>query len=251
MEWVEVPQDTRVCPYVYDVSANLKSDFLKNEPDIFKFYDYICNLSAEVLSTDDTFIYARNAIEKFPFPKVQSYSMSSVTEEGIVSADGISSCWSPVLLDDKNAELYQSLWNSMFKAFTLPSLFENDEWKVSSPVINNTDNNFNSLLNLPWTDLSAYHVSSDMNRQYYDWQMYPGPYYPVTRYCQTYDKIMMSDNLNRTENENVYLWEKEHMSTPYFGFWKPIADFIGDYLPGFPIMRESMGVTLTYKNQFV
>ena len=259
LEWVEVPQDTRVCPYVYDVSADSKSDFLKNEPDIFKFYDYICNLSAEVLSTDDTFIYARNAIEKFPFPKVQSYSMSSVTEEGkpsvaeggIVSADGISSCWSPVLLDNKNAELYQSLWNSMFKAFTLPSLFENDEWKVSSPVINNTDNNFNSLLNLPWTDLSAYHVSSDMNRQYYDWQMYPGPYYPVTRYCQTYDKIMMSDNLNRTENNDVYLWEKEHMSTPYFGFWKQIADFIGNSIPGFPIMRESMGVTQTYKNQFV
>ena len=251
LEWVEVPQDKRVCPYVYDVSADSKSDFLKNEPDIFKFYDYICNLSAEVLSTDDTFIYARNAIEKFPFPKVQSYSMSSVTEEGkpsvaeggIVSADGISSCWSPVLLDNKNAELYQSLWNSMFKAFTLPSLYENDEWKVSSPVINNTDNNFNSLLNLPWTDLSAYHISSDMNRQYYDWQMYPGPYYPVTRYCQTYDKIMMSDNLNRMENNDVYLWEKEHMSTPYFGFWKPIADFIGNSIPGFPIMRESMGVT--------
>lgn len=259
LEWVEVPQDKRVCPYVYDVSADSKSDFLKNEPDIFKFYDYICNLSAEVLSTDDTFRYARNAIEKFPFPKVQSYSMSSVTEEGkpsvaeggIVSAEGISSCWSPVLLDNKNAELYQSLWNSMFKAFTLPSLYENDEWKVSSPVINNTDNNFNSLLNLPWTDLSAYHVSSDMNRQYYDWQMYPGPYYPVTRYCQTYDKIMMSDNLNRMENNDVYLWEKEHMSTPYFGFWKPIADFIGNSLPGFPIMRESMGETLTYKNQFV
>ena len=114
LEWVEVPQDTRVCPYVYDVSVDLKSDFLKNEPDIFKFYDYICNLSAEVLSTDDTFIYARNAIEKFPFPKVQTYSMSSVIEEGkpsvaeggIVSADGISSCWSPVLLDNKNAELY-------------------------------------------------------------------------------------------------------------------------------------------------
>ena len=251
LEWVEVPQDTRVCPYVYDVSADSKSDFLKNEPDIFKFYDYICNLSAEVLSTDDTFRYARNAIEKFPFPKVQSYSMSSVTEEEILSAEGISSCWSPVLLDDKNAELYQSLWNSMFKAFTLPSLFENDEWKVSSPVINNTDNNFNSLLNLPWTDLSAYHVSSDMNRQYYDWQMYKGTQYPVTRYCQTYDKIMMSDNLNRTQDEKVYLWEKEHMSTPYFGFWKPIADFIGNSLPGFPIMRESMGEILTYKNQFV
>ena len=183
LEWVEVPQDTRVCPYVYDVSADSKSDFLKNEPDIFKFYDYICNLSDEVLSTDDTFIYARNAIEKFPFPKVQSYSMSSVTEEGIVSAEGISSCWSPVLLDDKNAELYQSLWNSFFKVVTNPNIIENDEWKVSSPVINNTDNNFNSLLNLPWTDLSAYHVSSDMTRQYYDWQMYPGPYYPVTRYC--------------------------------------------------------------------
>ena len=259
LEWVEVPQDKRICPYVYDVSADSKSDFLKNEPDIFKFYDYICNLSAEVLSTDDTFRYARNAIEKFPFPKVQSYSMSSVTEEGkpsvaeggIVSADGISSCWSPVLLDDKNAELYQSLWNSMFKAFTLPSLFENDEWKVSSPVINNTDNNFNSLLNLPWTDLSAYHVSSDMNRQYYDWQMYPGPYYPVTRYCQTYDKIMVEDKLNRTETTQVYNWEKEHMSTPYFGFWKPIADFIGNSLPGFPIIRQSMGETLTYKNQFV
>lgn len=251
LEWVEVPQDTRVCPYVYDVSADSKSDFLKNEPDIFKFYDYICNLSAEVLSTDETFRYARNAIEKFPFPKVQSYSMSSVTEEEILSAEGISSCWSPVLLDDKNAELYQSLWNSMFKAFTLPSLYENDEWKVSSPVINNTDNNFNSLLNLPWTDLSAYHVSSDMNRQYYDWQMYKGTQYPVTRYCQTYDKIMMSDNLNRTEDEKVYLWEKEHMSTPYFGFWKPIADFIGNSLPGFPIMRESMGEILQYKNQFV
>ena len=131
MEWVEVPQDKRVCPYVYDVSADSKSDFLKNEPDIFKFYDYICNLSDEVLSTDETFTYARNAIEKFPFPKVQTYSMSSVIEEGkpsvagggIVSAEGISSCWSPVLLDDKNAELYQSLWNSMFIAFTLPSLF--------------------------------------------------------------------------------------------------------------------------------
>ena len=250
LEWVEVPQDTRVCPYVYDVSVDLKSDFLKNEPDIFKFYDYICNLSAEVLSTDDTFIYARNAIEKFPFPKVQSYSMSSVTEEGkpsvaeggIVSADGISSCWSPVLLDNKNAELYQSLWNSFFKVVTNPNIIENDEWKVSSPVINNTDNNFNSLLNLPWTDLSAYHVSSDMTRQYYDWQMYPGPYYPVTRYCQTYDKIMIEDKLNRTETTQVYNWEKEHMSTPYFGFWKPIADFIGDDLSSFPIMRESYGV---------
>ena len=239
LEWIEVPQDKRVCPYVYDVSADSKSDFLKNEPDIFKFYDYICNLSDEVLSTDDTFIYARNAIEKFPFPKVQSYSMSSVTEEGIVSAEGISSCWSPVLLDDKNAELYQSLWNSFFKVVTNPNIIENDEWKVSSPVINNTDNNFNSLLNLPWTDLSAYHVSSDMTRQYYDWQMYPGPYYPVTRYCQSYDKIMMEDKLNRTENTQVYNWEKEHMSTPYFGFWKPIADFIGDDLPGFPIIRES------------
>ena len=251
LEWVEVPQDTRVCPYVYDVSSDSKSDFLKNEPDIFKFYDYICNLSDEVLSTDDTFIYARNAIEKFPFPKVQSYSMSSVTEEGIVSADGISSCWSPVLLDDKNAELYQSLWNSFFKVITNPNIIENDEWKVSSPVINNTDNNFNSLLNLPWTDLSAYHVSSDMTRQYYDWQMYPGPYYPVTRYCQTYDKIMVEDKLNRTETTEVYNWEKEHMSTPYFGFWKPIADFIGDDLSSFPIMRESYGVIQKYENQFV
>ena len=50
---------------------------------------------------------------------------------------------------------------------------------------------------------------------------------------------MMEDNLNRTETTNVYNWEKEHMSTPYFGFWKPIADFIGDDLPGFPITRES------------
>ena len=118
-------------------------------------------------------------------------------------------------------------------------------------MINNTDSNFNNLLNLPWTVLSAYHVSSDMNRQYYEWQLYPGPYYPVTRYCQTYDKIMMEDKLNRMENTYVYDWEKEHMSSPYFYFWKPIADFIGDDLPGFPITRRTAVGNLIYENQFV
>lgn len=53
---------------------------------------------------------------------------------------------------------------------------------------------------------------------------------------------MVEDKLNRTENTQVYNWEKEHMSTPYFGFWKPIADFIGNSLSGFPIIRESYGV---------
>ena len=50
---------------------------------------------------------------------------------------------------------------------------------------------------------------------------------------------MMEDKLNRTENTQVYYWETEHMSTPYFGFWKPIADFIGNTIPGFPIIIQS------------
>ena len=62
---------------------------------------------------------------------------------------------------------------------------------------------------------------------------------------------MFEDKLNRTENTYVYNWEKEHMSSPYFYFWKPLADFIGNSLPGFPITRQSVVGTLTYENQFV
>ena len=62
---------------------------------------------------------------------------------------------------------------------------------------------------------------------------------------------MVEDKLNRTETTEVYEWEKEHMSSPYFYFWKPIADFIGDSLPGFPITRRTVVGTRIYENPFV
>lgn len=177
-------QNTKVCKYFYEIEEP-NQPFLKNEPSFFRYYDYLKTVSSDVLSTDQTFYIAKNCISEFPVPNYVIYEgVSSVTQDGeILSSPSISSCWSPVLLDNQNARWYQSLWNSFFKVVTKPNIMENDEWKVSSPVINNTDNSFNNLLNLPWTALSAYHVSSDMNRQYYEVELHPGPYYPVTRYC--------------------------------------------------------------------
>lgn len=62
---------------------------------------------------------------------------------------------------------------------------------------------------------------------------------------------MHNDGFDRMEITKVYEWEKEHMSSPYFYFWKPIADFIGDSLPGFPITRRTVVGNRIYENPFV